>query len=170
MQAEKLGAMQWSAIRKMAEQRVELKKVKTYPRLSEETIAMNCDVWFDGELVGHAENRGNGGDNFIHSVSSRSHLQPLEQFITSLPCLAREGDEADGFCDLQMSVDLFISMWIGDHEEEREFKRICKKKILMKMTDGNHYTVNWAYTPERAVMLREREGAELVEIINERFI
>ena len=167
-------AMQWSDIRKLAEERVSLKRIKTYPRMSEETIAMNCDVWFDGKLVGYAENHGTGGENALHpaSLQNITILDPFIEFIQSLPPVADSPDDdfpsVRGYLD--MDVDLFLSMWIGDHEEERDFKRICKKKILMKMTDGNHYTVNRPYTPELAVMLREREGAELVEIINERYL
>ena len=46
--------------------RIELKNVKIYAGLSEETVAFNASVYVDGKKVGDAKNTGHGGSNDVN--------------------------------------------------------------------------------------------------------
>jgi hypothetical protein len=45
--------------------KIELKNVKVYLGMSEETIAFNASLYVDGKKVGDAKNSGTGGANSI---------------------------------------------------------------------------------------------------------
>ena len=45
---------------------ITLKRFKDYPRMSQETVAFNSDIAYEGVTVGTAENDGHGGCTFVH--------------------------------------------------------------------------------------------------------
>lgn len=45
--------------------KIELKRLKVYPRMSDETLAFVADVWVDGKKVGTAKNDGHGGQTMV---------------------------------------------------------------------------------------------------------
>ena len=51
----------------------ELKKVKIYDELSEETMCFKAEIWEDGKLVADVSNTGKGGCNdiYVHSKENR---------------------------------------------------------------------------------------------------
>ena len=161
-----MQAMEWSEMKSMVQERAALKKVKIFNGMSEETIAFTADVWFDGKLIGHADNHGTGGNNNVTPANNWREVEPFEEWCQSLPSVP---SDVDGLGDLTMSSDFLLSLWIGDLAEEKEMRRLCKNKVIVKCTDGEMYTYRVAYSPTVAARLRSRD-ADIVEIINERFL
>lgn len=110
--------------------RVELRRFKSYPRLSEETVAFNADLWIDGKKVAEASNDGHGGPNFLH-FSDRAVEQSFYDYCASLP------DEQSEYGPLKMNADFFVSILVEKEEKKAWFKRQSRNKVLFrKATDG----------------------------------
>lgn len=44
---------------------LELKKVKSFPKMAQETECFTAELWDNGKLVAYVENNGHGGSNMI---------------------------------------------------------------------------------------------------------
>lgn len=93
---------------------ITLKKLKVYPRLSEETTAFNADVFIDGILRAYAQNTGKGGMTHLEPAmpNDRVWISKAEKWAKTLPSLPSE-HFADG---LPMSLDLYIDMLVQVYE------------------------------------------------------
>ena len=139
--------------------KAELRKVKVYDGLSRETTAFNAELWIDGKLAATCMNDGGGGDHMIHYVD-RHHGQSAYE---------------TAFDAWTMDADL----WIGEEVErialEKQLRRSCGRNTLIRLEgDGPNewrtFKPAMKYTPEFGVQLRAKHGANLIEIINERFV
>ena len=161
--------------------KVELRKVKVYDGLSRETTAFNAELWIDGKLAAYVENNGGGGGHMIRYVD-RSHGKSafedaFNAWTKAMPPVPCEDDWAieRGFGPLEMDADL----WIGEEVErialEKQLRRSCGRNTLIRLDgDGPNewrtFKPAMKYTPEFGVQLRAKHGANLIEIINERFV
>ena len=159
----------------------ELRKVKVYDGMSRETTAFNAELWIDGKLAAHVENAGGGGPNFLRWVDmmhGKSAFQKaFDAWTEALPPVPVEDEWATerGFGPMAMDAEL----WIGEEVEriawEQQLRRACGRNTLIRLEgDG---TNEWRtfkpavkFTPEVGTQLRAKHGANLIEIINERFI
>ena len=139
--------------------KVELRKVKVYDEMSRETTAFNAELWIDGKLAATCMNDGGGGGHMIRYVD-RHHGQSAYE---------------TAFDAWTMDADL----WIGDEVErialEKQLRRSCGRNTLRRLEgDGPNewrtFKPAMKYTPEFGVQLRAKHGANLIEIINERFV
>lgn len=64
--------------------KIELKSVKVYEKLSEETTCFTANIYLDGKKIGEAENRGIGG-NTMYVIQDRHLLEKFETYANSLP-------------------------------------------------------------------------------------
>jgi len=139
--------------------KVELRKVKVYDEMSRETTAFNAELWIDGKLAATCMNDGGGGDHMIHYVD-RHHGQSAYE---------------TAFDAWTMDADL----WIGEEVErialEKQLRRSCGRNTLIRLegdapNEWRTFKPAMKYTPEFGVQLRAKHGANLIEIINERFV
>jgi len=154
---------------------VELKGVKIASNMSEETIAFTGTLWINGKKAADLKNDGNGGANCAW-FKDRELEKAFDAYCESLPAVPQTDDWAieNGLGPLAMNSDFWISLEVGKIDEERAWKRKCKKNvivILKKHGEGQYGQYkNWIYTPIVGAQLRTQYGDELVEIINERFL
>lgn len=105
--------------------RIELKSVDIAKNLSEETLAFTATVYFDGEIVGEAANRGRGGMTNLRgfrdgrSGEVKNNFQPLRDFVDSLP------EIETSFGTMKYSAEALIS-FLANHAD---FMRTVKRKI-----------------------------------------
>ena len=153
----------------------ELRKVKVYDGMSRETTAFNAELWIDGELAAHVENDGGGGSHMVRYVDrnhGRSAFQKaFDAWTEAMPPTPADDD----FGPMAMDAEL----WIGEEVEriawEQQLKRRCSRNTLIRIEgDGTDeyrsFTPALKFTPEVGAQLRTKHGANLIEIINERFI
>ena len=152
--------------------KVELKKVKVARYLSEETTAFVAQLWVDDEYIADVSNDGHGGPNNIHhrfddkGLNTRDKVQAFETW-----CEAQPPHESE-YGALSMSDDFYISLMLEDQEEQRQIKRWCKTKTVIRLEGdkpGEFHTYKRPYDPEFAQRIRNEEP-KLVEILNERYI
>ena len=133
--------------------KIELKKLKTYPRLSRETTAFNAELWIDGAKAADLENDGGGGNNRMY-FKSKAQNDEFQNYCKSLP-------PEDG---LEMNADFFISLLVEQEEQKNFVRKQNKTKILFRIpgdAKGNYRTVKRAAGAEEWIRKKYPE-AELV--------
>jgi len=117
--------------------KIELKSIKHYPSMSEETECFDADLWIDGKKIGHLSNRGTGGcDDFHgdHAAFAAADAWCRE----NLPRIEfNHGDDAP------MSIDADLETHCGDllaqHIAGKELDRLIKRQVI-GILDGNIVT------------------------------
>jgi len=97
---------------------IKLKRFQHYPRMSEETLAFNADISYEGTTVGTAENDGHGGCTFVH-LNDKGRSIPAIVEASRLP----EGNE-ESLTDI---VDNLVEKTIHDKWVENKRKQVEKK-------------------------------------------
>jgi hypothetical protein len=146
----------------------ELRKVKVYKGMSEETVAFTAELWWFGNHIGYVKNDGRGGDNHISHLFDGRGLNTGPQ-VEAFGKWCKDQPNQHG---LGMSADLYISLMLDDYELEQQMKRWCKKSTVVKLPehkDGEWIKLNQPYSPEIAKMVREKYP-NVVEIANERYL
>jgi len=153
----------------------ELRKVKVYDGMSRETTAFNAELWIDGELAAHVENDGGGGSHMIRYVDRNHGRSAYETAFNAWTEAMPPTPADDDFGPLEMDAELWISEEVERIAWEQQLKRRCSRNTLIRIEgDGTDeyrsFTPAVKFTPEFAAKLRAKHGANLIEIINERFI
>ena len=152
----------------------ELKKVKIYVGMSRETTAFNAELWIDGKLAAHVENDGHGGCNFIRYVDRNHGKSAFEDaFNAWTKAMPPVPDSFAG--PMAMDAEFWISLEIERVGSEQDWKRKCARNTLIRLVGDSPdqfraYKPAAKYSPEFAAQIRAKHGANLIEIINERFI
>lgn len=77
-----------------AAQRIALKSLKVSKSLSDETTAFSANLYLDGKSLGHAENRGHGGETSFYP--SEAAIKRLKSARAVYDALAEALDEKNG--------------------------------------------------------------------------
>jgi hypothetical protein len=160
----------------MTPSRITLTNVKTFPGMSQETLAYRAVLNLDGKPVYAAENQGHGGADFFHR-----HPKATKEQEDALDAIAQEwvnGPDAPAFLaeldaqfgkkerSVQQGLELLTGALLEEVEHERRLKRLCKANVVF-VWKGETYSIKGAYTPGRGAAVKEKyEGAE---IVNERY-
>lgn len=103
--------------------KIELKNIKHFHALTDETNAFAAKLYVNDVLVAECSDTGKGGCIDIHVVKGReSLLNEAKEYTKSLPSLKTEFD-----FDLEMDLELFISQLVSADIVEREYKKSVKK-------------------------------------------
>jgi len=117
--------------------KVSLKKVEYSARMSEETSCFSADVYVDGVKVGHAKNRGCGGETELCG-----NFKALEEYAGTLP--EREIKDFGGgplltpFKYKAHAEDL-VDEALHAHLMRKSMKRLISKRTVFTQ-DGKLYT------------------------------
>ena len=102
---------------------ITLKRFQHYPRMSEETVAFNADLSYEGVTVGTAENDGHGGCTFIH-------LNDKGRAIPAILNASRTPEFGDGKINedsLANIVDDLVEKTIHSKWVEKQRKKVEKQ-------------------------------------------
>lgn len=104
----------------------QLKNVKEYKALSEETIAFSANLYKNNKKVASCRNDGRGGCNDV-DWESESERQSFTQYISKQPSETIQfGNES---MELMMSEDMFISNLLHKYLEKKDDENQIKKSI-----------------------------------------
>lgn len=117
--------------------KIEVKKIKHSPSLSEETNAFVADLYINGGHVGTCKNSGRGGMTDIHPIFSQDRderkyflekIRQAENFCLTLPKYEKMSMSLDFFVDLEVEKDL--------HKKEiqktiNKLNKDCLKSIVV---------------------------------------
>ncbi|MCA9872114.1 MAG: hypothetical protein KC441_00605 [Anaerolineales bacterium] len=151
------------------EVKIELKGIKLFTELSEETRAFFCTVYVNGVRAFTASNDGKGGENRYELVKRTDKHEELfaqaKAYAESLPPLHFQGMELD--YELGLLIDDMLVEW----EINRWLKRQCKTKTLFRLPgdeEGSWRTIAVRYNLRVMTHIRNKYGDQ-AEIANDRF-
>jgi hypothetical protein len=136
--------------------KIELKGLRVYERMSDETTAFDGTLYVDGKKVGSASNRGFGGCNEI-DVKNEVRTK-MEEWAKAQPPVTSsiEGAEA-----LAMDLDLYISMLVERTHTQAKVKRLIKDRILIGNAQGQLLQTS-KVTPEQRAAFKPGPGEQVL--------
>lgn len=107
---------------------IELKNVKHFPSLSQETEAFTASLYINGKHAGYAENTGHGGstDYYAKDEKGKELIKQAEEYVKSF----KKTD--DRFINLALEEK--INDLLYDHLQKKDLEKFNKK--LAKITDN----------------------------------
>lgn len=128
--------------------KIELKSLRIYDKMSEETIAFTADVYVNGKKVAYAKNEGCGGCTYYHSYpnADRALLGAAEGYCKGLP---PEKSEYNGKTyEMEQSLESVIDEWVYRVHNEKinaAFKKKLEKNMIKGLCVGtpDSYEVIW---------------------------
>jgi hypothetical protein len=118
--------------------KIELRKISTNERMSEETTCFVADLYLDGKKVGECHNNGHGGCTDYHGIDLRHSdtIKKMEDYCKSLPKVQYQGSE------WEQSLEGVIDELVEEHLKQKELKKIEKfmeKSIMFGVPNGFSY-------------------------------
>lgn len=147
--------------------KIEIKNLKFYPEMSEETNAITCDLFVDGKKVGFCRNDGHGGcTDYTAFDGKQSILLSAENYAKTLPDIKHEWNGKTIYLKstLEMIIDTEVTNQLIVKETAKYEKKLfkdCQKSICCKRPNG-HASISWKnYT--LAQLLATPVGLKLIQ-------
>ena len=147
---------------------IQLKNVKIYAGLSQETVAFAASLYVDGKKVGEARNAGHGGSNDVdaHDKDGRWDRNLIQKMETEAATHTWSyGDKV-----VPHSLDSYIGNLVDTFQEQRDLKRKCRTQTLFRIPtetyqDGEYHVMKRKYD-EGVKAYLVRSYGDTVEILN----
>lgn len=150
--------------------KVELRKFKHYPSMSEETECFIADLYVDGKKIGVAENSGKGGCNDTH-VFKREDWVAFAQFVKAQPPVVSplsSPSDTLGPTPMAMTEDLFISLLVEaelvKRDNVKKARRHAKLKAKAEKYGGVAFVITYATFAVEGLCKREHLDADVAKI------
>jgi len=140
--------------------KLELKNVKFYESMSEETNCFQADLFINGKKIACVKNSGQGGctDYHVLDFSQQQILRDAEAYCKGLPKKKSEDFDFEYQPSLETEIDDLFEAWLKVKDD---------KKLLKQMEKGIVYGNKFGYTivtwnvPLKA-MLMNPKGRETI--------
>jgi len=111
--------------------KIELKNIKLYLTMSEETFCFEASLYVDGKKVSRVSNRGHGGDNDFDEHFRT--IDPIDDWCkANLPKWDSEFGEGNTH---DTDLSMHISELINRYSILKEYKKILRTKIIFLPKD-----------------------------------
>ena len=144
----------------------EVKSVKGFE--GRQGYGYNANLYRDGNKVAAVRDMADGAEVNFDWVN-RDEESKLKEHI--------KGMTVDVFGEvMETDIDIYVGGLVDQFEEDKKFKRTCKKKtlvVLKKHSEGQYAEFKVIYSDKVKAQLEKwaaDKGEEIVEIINERYI
>lgn len=118
---------------------VQLKKVKYYDKLSEETCCFTADLYINGKKVGNVKNDGRGGctDYNANTVDNHKIIKEAEVYCKTLPKEMLFGNEYEQTIEdlIDEQFDIFLK-----NKEDMKMKKLFKTSLVFGIPNGYSYS------------------------------
>lgn len=144
--------------------KVELRSIKVYDQMSEETTAFTAEIYVDGKKIGYTKNEGHGGCTDAYPYPEHhSKFNELCSYLESQPDIVYPEDEYPELslkCNLEHWIDFQISEYLKERENKKLIKH-CETAICYKVI-GGYARVSWGkYTIKE--LLNGTVGRETIQ-------
>lgn len=142
--------------------KIELKSIKTYERLSEETTCFTANLYVDGKLLAHVENSGKGGNTGYSLVKliDKTKLRSVEDYCKTLPDVVY--DTFTFKSDLEYVIDDLLEKHLLEKDQKKMNKNMEKGLIYGNVnsysiiTWKNHTIATLLATPAGKTLLTKK--------------
>lgn len=165
---------------------IEMKKIKHYASMSEETYCYEAVVYLDGKPFAELRNDGHGGADYVYdhprSIYSdiqqwRDKLREVETYFNSLPQQQFSYENSDGeivYDYINQTFESWCHDQVGKHVALQEMRRDLKKSILF-IEDGKLYAMKFPLikkmNSEIAAKIAEKndelQGKQILNLMDE---
>lgn len=156
---------------------IELKNIRHYPRMSEETEAYIADVFIDGQKAGVAKNEGHGGNTFIQAYNAKGNeliMQAVEYCKTLPPRTTTLGDEPFTYnVNLDEFVDELFYAYLEKKDKlafERKREKATTDHLVIGINDKEYATIKLAKPVNELVQISHSQGEEYLKIMIRRHV
>jgi hypothetical protein len=123
---------------------IQIKNIKVYNALSEETTCFTADVFVNGKKIAYAKNDGRGGSTYYNHYNreDRPALEAAEEFAKTLPSTTYNG--SFGELVIESTLETIIDDAIDAFEKNKDKKKMEKEmeaSILIGKPNGFSYRV-----------------------------
>jgi hypothetical protein len=149
---------------KLYNMKFELKNIKFYESMSEETNCFQADLFINGKKIAYVKNTGQGGptDYGVHDFKLQSVLREAEQFCLSLPKEKIEGMMSDFEFQptLESRIDDLFEAWLKV-KADKKFEKQMEKGILYGKNKMYSYHIVCWNVPIKAMLMTDK-GREVL--------
>ncbi len=145
--------------------KIELRRFVHYPRMSEETVAFNADVYVDGVKRGTASNEGHGGPNNIQPLALDREIEAYAKTLPPSP----PSPGMESFGPLSYNADFLMSTIVSNLLIEKDLAKLLKKKTVF-VVGGKMYEMRLPHRPgayEQATVLNDLPFADALKLYKE---
>jgi hypothetical protein len=142
---------------------LQIKNVHFSERLSEETNAFACDVYFNGKKFAYAKNDGHGGETCINRQPNCEDIyKQAESYAKSLPNIVSKYKGKDGNfitwnSDLEGVVDSLLETWL----DNKVLSTNSRKGIFYEKPNSIRAIISWkGYTIPK--LLKSEHGRKII--------
>jgi len=129
--------------------KIEIKNVKHYHGMSQETNAFDATLYIEGQKIGRCSNQGFGGPN---DVDNWSH--PL---VTKAQDFLKKQIVKSEFGDMNDDLDFHIGRLVGEDMRNKEIKKILRRVSYLK--DGKIYQLPAKVKPTEGNLEQVKKAA-----------
>lgn len=130
-------------LKKKKTMKIELKGIKFYEKMSEETNSFTADIYVDGKRCGFAKNDGRGGCTFVSPIGGKT----LDLFTNSEKWLTEQpeiniGTEENPFMvksNMENVVDQLFEQWLKGRDQKKLEKKM-ESCLIWGVPNGERYT------------------------------
>ena len=108
---------------RIAKMRIELKNIKHFESMSEETLCFNASLYVDGRKVGAVSNRGHGGCH-EYGFDMKTQQELNRWCEENLPKWSMDDDQ-----EYETDLELHISNLVAHFLDTKYIKKLLKKNI-----------------------------------------
>lgn len=117
--------------------KIELRNVKVFEAMSEETTAFHADVYVNGKKICYAKNDGRGGETYYHPYENcRDEINLIEEFYKNSPPKKYRDFE------IKMSLTMAIDDLLEEFRMSKFLKKDMEKGICVK-TEIGYEIIQW---------------------------
>lgn len=122
----------------------ELKNIKFYESMSEETNCFQADLFINGKKIAYVKNTGQGGptDYGVHDFKLHSVLREAEQFCLTLP-KEKISDTFEFQPTLESKIDDLFEAWLKVKADKKVEKEMEKGILYGKDIRFSYKMVYW---------------------------
>ena len=157
--------------------KLELKNIKFYESMSEETNCFQANLFINGKKIADVRNQGQGGPTDYHVLDFKNQqiLRDAEAFCLSLPKEKIEGMMSDFEFQptLESRIDDLLEAWLKVKAEKKMEKQM-EKGLLYGKNINMSYTISTWNVPLKAMLMtangREVIRQKIIKVKQEGFI
>jgi hypothetical protein len=147
--------------------KLELKSVKFYESMSEETNCFQADLFVNGKKVAYVKNDGQGGSTDYNAYPNmREQLKEAEAYALAQPEIKDDNSDFSFKSDLEAIIDFVLfENWIKIKEEKKREKNY--EKGIVYGNKNCYKLISWKGTTLKAFMQSEVGLARVKKIVED---
>jgi hypothetical protein len=149
---------------------IELRKIKVYAAITEETTANGAELFVDGERIAKLANDGKGGCDRVYPVKGKSHndIRAIEEWVrANVPDRIVEVMPGQPLT-IKATLETECGRLVDEFQQKNDLTKLLKRTVVYVVPGSKLSYVKGRYTPEQidtmAAKLRDQKPG--VRILN----